>query len=99
VVLRDVDLGGLSPAQQEALLAWVERGGRVVLVPGRGTAWCLNPVAQRLLGGARVVPHEVDRFFGLERTSRSLARPDEGRERFVVYEVEGAVDGADRHRT
>lgn len=92
VVLRDVDLGGLSPAQQDALLAWVERGGRAVLVPGRGTAWYQNPVAQRLLRAARVVPHEVDGLAALERQYGSLLGPSGQRERFVVHEVEGATD-------
>lgn len=88
VVLRDVDLAGLSPAQHDALLAWVERGGRVVLVPGLRSAWFRDPLVQRLLGDAQVVPREVERLVGLEAAYGTLATPFGERERFVVYEVQ-----------
>lgn len=60
VVLRDVDLSGLSPAQQDALVHWVEVGGRALLVPGRRAGWFGDPVVKRLVGGrtARIVAAE-----------------------------------------
>jgi hypothetical protein len=53
VVVRDADLSALRPAQAEALVAWVEDGGRVLLVPPHDPAWFGERTVARLVEGRR----------------------------------------------
>ena len=53
VVVRDADLSALRPAQADALVAWVEDGGRVLLVPPHDPAWFGERTVARLVEGRR----------------------------------------------
>jgi hypothetical protein len=87
VVLRDADLSGLSPAQQEALLGWVQRGGRALLIPGRRDAFFRDPIVAQLLGGRDARLHEVTGLPAIEAVHGEL-----GDERFLVFSIEDAAD-------
>lgn len=84
LILLDADLTGLSAAQQDALVAWVELGGEVVLVPRRRPDFPHHPLVRRLLDGRAVRAHETDTLPWVEHTFGEL-KPS--RERFVVYSV------------
>lgn len=53
VVVRDADLSALSAAQADALVTWVEDGGRVLLVPPHDPAWFAERTVARLVEGRR----------------------------------------------
>jgi hypothetical protein len=53
VILHEVDFGQLERVQADALLAWVETGGRVLLIPGGMSSWFDQPFVQELIGAQR----------------------------------------------
>jgi hypothetical protein len=49
LILNDVDTSGLTPDQKDALLAWVQAGGRLVIGGGAGTLQTANGLPEDLL--------------------------------------------------
>lgn len=87
LVLHDADLSGLSRAQQDALVTWVELGGNVLLVPARRLEFFRDPTVKRLLEGRTVRMHEVDALGWVEGTFGAFGGA-RGRDRFMVFAVD-----------
>ncbi|MGE0709721.1 MAG: hypothetical protein AB7N76_22135 [Planctomycetota bacterium] len=90
VVLHEVDLSRTSAEQRQVLLDWVERGGDVLLVPGRREGWFQSPGIRELVGG-EVEAFHVDRLPRIERALGSrLVPPGQPREELAAYSLPGA---------
>jgi len=89
IVLRDADLSGASPASREALIRWVQMGGKVLLVPGRRLAWFRDPAIQRLLPGTTLTSHTLEGLEQLEQRYGAFRTPHNRRETFEVFVPSG----------
>lgn len=90
VVVRDADLSALRPAQADALVAWVEDGGRLLLIPPHDPAWFGERTVARLVDGRRARVEDGARLPTL--TSHDGTRHQAPRASAVVLERAAAVD-------
>lgn len=82
VIVRDYRLDALSPAQREALLEWVRRGGRMILYPGSNRDWLTSPAVQELAPVILGASEEVETILELEDFS-----PFRERTKFVRHSI------------
>jgi hypothetical protein len=65
LVLNDVDTGQLTPAQQQALIGWVQQGGRLIIGGGVGAAQTLAGLPETLRPVRLLGTRTVDTLHGL----------------------------------